>query len=132
MRLLPITVQNVVTYSTVIDVPNNDYKLKPGMTATVNIEIARRDDVLRVPNAALRFRPTNDIFAALKQEVPPEMQHADVARAAQAGRARAARAVSPALRHTGSRPRRLVRTRRHRLSSRSRAAGQPVRSSRLR
>ena len=44
------------------------------MTATVTIEVARRDDVLRVPNAALRFRPTNDIFAALKQEVPPEMQ----------------------------------------------------------
>ena len=74
VRLLPTTVQNVVTYSTVIDVPNNEYKLKPGMTATVNIEIARRNDVLRVPNAALRFRPTTDIFAALKQEPPPEMQ----------------------------------------------------------
>ena len=74
VRLLPITVQNVVTYSTVIDVPNNEYKLKPGMTATVNIEIARRDGALRVPNAALRFRPTTDIFAALKQEPPPEMQ----------------------------------------------------------
>ena len=74
VRLLPTTVQNVVTYSTVIDVPNNEYKLKPGMTATVNVEIARRDNVLRAPNAALRFRPTNDIFAALKQDVPPEMQ----------------------------------------------------------
>ena len=76
VRLLPTTVQNVVTYSTVIDVPNPDYKLKPGMTANVNIEIARRNNVLRVPNAALRFRPTNDIFAALKQEVPPDMQRA--------------------------------------------------------
>ena len=74
VRLLSTTVQNVVTYTTVISVPNDQLKLKPGMTATVNVEIARRDNVLRVPNAALRFRPTNDIFAALKQEVPPEMQ----------------------------------------------------------
>ncbi len=66
--------QNVVTYSTVISVPNPDFKLKPGMTANVTIEIARRNNVLRAPNAALRFRPTNDIFAALKQEVPQEMQ----------------------------------------------------------
>jgi HlyD family secretion protein len=74
VRLNPVTVQNVVTYSTVIDVPNPEYKLKPGMTAQVTIEIARRQGVLRVPNAALRFRPTNDIFAALNQPVPPELE----------------------------------------------------------
>src|SRR5829696_8863693 len=74
VRLLPTTVQNVVTYSTVISAPNPEFKLKPGMTANVTIEIARRNDVLRAPAAALRFRPTNDIFAALKQEVPPDMQ----------------------------------------------------------
>ena len=74
VRLNPVTVQNVVTYSTVIDVPNPELKLKPGMTANVNIEIARRDNVLRVPNAALRFRPTADIFAALNQPVPPELE----------------------------------------------------------
>ena len=73
IRLLPTTVQNVVTYSTVISVPNLEYKLKPGMTGNVTIEIARRDNVLRAPAAALRFRPSNDVFAALKQEVPPEM-----------------------------------------------------------
>jgi hypothetical protein len=44
------------------------------MTANVTIEIARRNNVLRAPAAALRFRPTTDIFAALKQEVPPELQ----------------------------------------------------------
>ena len=71
VRLQPTTVQNVVTYQTVIDVPNPDLKLKPGMTANVNIEIARRGDVLRVPNAALRFRPTAEIFAALGQTPPP-------------------------------------------------------------
>ena len=73
VRLNPTTVQNVVTYSTIIDVPNPDYKLKPGMTANLNVEIARRSNVLRVPNAALRFRPTKDIFDALKQPVPEEL-----------------------------------------------------------
>jgi hypothetical protein len=77
-------VQNVVTYATVIDVPNPDLKLKPGMTATVNIEVARRDDVLRIPNAALRFRPTSDIFAALGQPTPPELQRG-VGRGQEAG-----------------------------------------------
>jgi HlyD family secretion protein len=70
VRLQPATVQNVVTYSTVINVDNPQYKLKPGMTANVSIEIARADDVLRVPNAALRFRPTEDMFMALNQPVP--------------------------------------------------------------
>src|SRR5262245_19945799 len=74
VRLNPTTVQNVVTYSTVIDVPNPDYRLKPGMTANVNIEIARRTNVLRIPNAALRFRPTKDIFEALHQTMPPELE----------------------------------------------------------
>ena len=74
VRLQPAVVQNVVTYSTVISVPNPELKLKPGMTANVNIEIARRANALRIPNAALRFRPTTDMFAALNQPVPPEMQ----------------------------------------------------------
>lgn len=74
VRLQPTVVQNVVTYSTVISVPNPELKLKPGMTANVNIEIARRANVLRVPNAALRFRPTNEMFAALNQQPPAEMQ----------------------------------------------------------
>ncbi len=80
VRLEPKTVQNVVTYQTVISVPNPQLKLKPGMTANVSIEIARRTNVLRVPNAALRFRPTTDIFAALNQPVPPEMQRGQAGR----------------------------------------------------
>ncbi len=72
VRLQPTTVQNVVTYQTVIDVPNQQYKLKPGMTANVTIEIARKSNVLRLPSAATRFRPTTEIFAALKQEPPPD------------------------------------------------------------
>jgi len=74
VRLNPTTVQNVVTYSTVIDVPNPDYRLTPGMTANVIIEIARRTNVLRIPNAALRFRPTKEIFEALHQPMPPELE----------------------------------------------------------
>lgn len=74
VRLNPVTVQNVVTYSTVIDVPNPELKLKPGMTAQVTIEIARREDVLRIPNAALRFRPSKEIFEALNQAMPPELE----------------------------------------------------------
>jgi HlyD family secretion protein len=57
VRNSPITVQNVVTYDTVIGVNNPDLKLKPGMTANVSIVIAERSDVLRIPNSALRFRP---------------------------------------------------------------------------
>jgi HlyD family secretion protein len=88
IRLQPATVQNVVSYSTVIDVPNPNFKLKPGMTATTVIEVARRNDVLRAPAAALRFRPTNDMFAALKQEVPPEMQRAAGGRGGRGGQGR--------------------------------------------
>ena len=74
IRLEPVVLQNVVTYATVIDVPNNEYKLKPGMTATVTLEIARRENILRVPNSALRFRPTPEMFAALNQPVPEILQ----------------------------------------------------------
>jgi HlyD family secretion protein len=59
VRNAPITVQNVVTYDTVIGVNNADLKLKPGMTANVSIVIAHKDDVLKISNAALRYRPAN-------------------------------------------------------------------------
>ena len=58
VRLQPVVQQNVVSYVTVIDVPNPGLKLKPGMTAAVTIETARAGDVLKVPNAALRFKPS--------------------------------------------------------------------------
>src|SRR5213080_4529771 len=57
VRNAPITVQNVVTYDTVIGVSNPDLKLKPGMTANVSIIIIHKDNVLQLKNAALRFRP---------------------------------------------------------------------------
>lgn len=63
VRLQPVTVQNVVTYTTVIDVPNPDGALKPGMTSTASIELDRADGVLRVPLAALRFKPSDAVLA---------------------------------------------------------------------
>ena len=57
VRNAPITVQNVVTYDTVIGVNNADLKLKPGMTANVSIIVAERNDALKIPNAALRYHP---------------------------------------------------------------------------
>ena len=57
VRNAPITVQNVVTYDVVIQVDNPELKLKPGMTANVSIIVSIKKDVLKIPNAALRFKP---------------------------------------------------------------------------
>jgi HlyD family secretion protein len=57
VRQSPNTIQNVVTYPAVIDAPNPDGKLRQGMTASVTITSSHKDDVLRVSNAALRWRP---------------------------------------------------------------------------
>jgi len=57
MRLNPQNIQNVVTYNVVIDVDNPEQRLKPGMTANLTITIDERNNVLKVPNAALRFMP---------------------------------------------------------------------------
>lgn len=64
VRLNPTTVQNVVTYNVVIDVDNKDGSLLPGMTAQVSVVTSRKDDVLRVPSAALRFRPPEEANAS--------------------------------------------------------------------
>jgi len=65
IRNAPQTLQNVVTYDAVIDLENADLKLRPGMTATVTINYAQRDDVLAVANAALRFRPPPEVASAI-------------------------------------------------------------------
>ncbi len=69
VRLSPITVQNVVTYTVIIEVPNPDQKLRPGMTATASIMIDRRDDVLRVPAVALRFQPPAAVLEAYNERL---------------------------------------------------------------
>src|SRR5262249_31208119 len=70
VRNAPITVQNVVTYDTVIGVSNTDLKLKPGMTANVSIIVARKDNVLQIKNAALRYRPTEAAAAEMGSRSP--------------------------------------------------------------
>jgi HlyD family secretion protein len=64
IRDAPQTLQNVVTYDAVVDVDNSDLRLKPGMTANVTFVYAERKGVLRIPSAALRFRPPDDLLVA--------------------------------------------------------------------
>ena len=73
VRNAAIMVQNVVTYDAVVGVDNKELLLKPGMTANVEFLVSRKEDVLKIPNAALRFRPLS------------ERQPAQVAAAGQAG-----------------------------------------------
>lgn len=75
IRLNPKTESNVVTYNVVIAVSNPDEKLLPGMTAYVDIAVQNRRDVLRIPNAALRFRPTNE-----KDVVEPKPEETESAK----------------------------------------------------
>jgi HlyD family secretion protein len=70
VRNAPITVQNVVTYDTVIGVSNPEQKLKPGMTANVSIVSAHRDEALKIPNSALRFRMPDQTPAAAPRRDP--------------------------------------------------------------
>ncbi len=72
IRNAPIIVQNVVTYDVVILVENKDLKLKPGMTANVTVMIAHRDGALKIPNAALRFRPDSAKRESGKGGGPPQ------------------------------------------------------------
>jgi HlyD family secretion protein len=72
IRLSTQTVQNVVTYPVMLDVPNLDGKLMPGMTANVVIPVDTRRDTLRVPNAALRFKPDDaDVLHAPGDNAAP-------------------------------------------------------------
>lgn len=70
IRNAPIIIQNVVTYDVVITVDNPELKLKPGMTANASIVIAKKSGVLRIPNAAFRFKPLSP--PAGRPLAPPE------------------------------------------------------------
>lgn len=67
IRLQPQTVQNVVNYTVVVDAPNDDGLLLPGMTATADFLLQYRENVLLVPNAALRFTPTMAMYQELRK-----------------------------------------------------------------
>jgi HlyD family secretion protein len=82
-RNAAVTVQNVVTYDVVISVANPDLKLKPGMTANIAVVIAQRQDVVKVPNAALRFRivdPKATPVPTAVEVTPPPSKHANSGR----------------------------------------------------
>jgi HlyD family secretion protein len=66
VRMQSTTVQNVVNYTVVVNVPNPDGALLPGMTATTTFEVAKASNVLTVNNAALRFQPTAEMVAELR------------------------------------------------------------------
>ena len=83
VRQAPNTIQNVVTYPAVIDAPNPDRKLRQGMTASVNITSARKDEALRVANAALRWKP-DDATAGQDTSAPQRQGPAPQARTATA------------------------------------------------
>ena len=68
VRYEPVSVQNVVNYVAMVDVDNAEMKLRPGMTANAAVETARRSDVLRLPNAALRFRPPEGLVKVKEGE----------------------------------------------------------------
>ncbi|MFH1142954.1 MAG: efflux RND transporter periplasmic adaptor subunit [Candidatus Eisenbacteria bacterium] len=69
IRLKSTTQENIVNYTAVVSVSNPDGRLLPGMTATVEFIVSRATDVLRVPNAALRFRPTEEMQAILREQL---------------------------------------------------------------
>jgi len=112
IRNSPTTVQNVVTYDVVIEVGNPELKLRPGMTANASIVIAQRDGVLKVPNAAFRFRPpepsTNKTFFARLfgggEAAKPVTPAAPAAPAAMTGGTNAAPAAGGETPLTGNEP----------------------------
>jgi HlyD family secretion protein len=74
IRMNPTSLQNVVTYDVVINVDNPEQILMPGMTAYVGIAVAQRKDALLVPNAALRFKPSNAVADTAKPNGKPDAE----------------------------------------------------------
>ncbi|RWP31959.1 efflux RND transporter periplasmic adaptor subunit [Mesorhizobium sp.] len=70
IRKAPQVVQNVVTYIVVVGTENSDELLLPGMTANLSVVVAKRQGILKVPNAALRFRPRNDTGDEARSTAP--------------------------------------------------------------
>jgi len=77
VRLQPETVSNVVSYTVVLDAENDAGLLLPGMTATVDFVVEERKDVLLVPSAALRIKPTQEMFAEARGSMAPPAETGD-------------------------------------------------------
>ena len=74
IRLQPTVLQNVVNYTVIIDVPNPDMKLLPGMTANITVKIQEADSVLRIPASALRFNPPQDFMTKMMKVWPDSVK----------------------------------------------------------
>lgn len=74
IRLQPVVLQNVVNYTVIIDVPNPDLKLMPGMTANITVKIQEALDVLKIPASALKFWPTQDALDQALKEMPDSLK----------------------------------------------------------
>jgi HlyD family secretion protein len=106
VRMNPTTIQNVVTYDTIIEFANPDFKLFPGMTAYVTIPVETVSDVLKIPNTALRYKPPlsleeiGALYAryGIEVDAAPRAEAATNPGSAQSPRTGATRAGSPAAR----------------------------------
>ncbi len=74
IRIQPIITTNVVTYNVIIEVNNDELKLLPGMTANITIVIQKHEDVLKVPTAALRYKPDSIIFQEFAKHLPDSVK----------------------------------------------------------
>jgi HlyD family secretion protein len=74
VRLQPVVTQNVVNYTVIIDVPNPDLKLLPGMTANIIVLVQEEKDILKVPSTALRFSPPQEYLDALEKNLPDSVK----------------------------------------------------------
>lgn len=88
IRLQPTVLNNVVNYTVIIDVPNPDMKLLPGMTANITIKIAEANGVLKVPASALRFRPPQEYIDKMMENLPDSIKQKFAAKQGVAGSSR--------------------------------------------
>ncbi len=86
VRLLPVVTQNVVNYTVIIDVPNPDLKLLPGMTANITVMVKEVKDILKVPTTALRFTPPQEYLDEMMKNLPDSIKKKREKWAAQGGR----------------------------------------------
>jgi len=72
IRMQPVVTSNVVTYTVIVQAPNPDLKLMPGMTANITIFVNEKKDILIVPGKALRFTPDEVTYSAYLKTLPSE------------------------------------------------------------
>jgi len=96
VRLLPVITQNVVNYTVIVDVPNPDLKLLPGMTASITVMIKELKDILKIPTSALKFTPPQEYLAELEKKLPDSIKQKREKWIREGGRASGSQGVIPA------------------------------------